>query len=146
MGKHVFLPVNCIRLFWVALSFTTVATLLGVACGGTPTTPIQPGPTTQAKPSSTPSLTPIAIVNVKILEKNGKYVFEPATLKIKVGTRVVWTNGSDTIHTVTSDTLIFNTNNLATNQAFTVIFSRPATYPYYRTIHTSMLGTIIVTP
>ena len=140
------LPINRIRLLRVALLLTAVTTLLVVACGGTPTTPVQPGPTTQAKPSSTPSFTPIAVVNVKILEKNGKYVFEPASLKIKVGTQVVWTNGSDTIHTVTSDTLVFNTNNLATNQVFTVIFSRPGTYPYYCNIHTYMLGTIIVTP
>ena len=67
-------------------------------------------------------------------------------LKIKAGTQVIWTNDSDAIHTVTSDTLIFNTNNLATNQVFSVIFTRPGTYPYYCNIHTYMLGTIIVTP
>lgn len=134
------------RLFWVALSFATVATLLVVACGGTPTAPIQPGPTLQPKPSPTPTLTPIAVVNVKILAKDGKYAFEPATLKIKAGTQVTWTNDSVAIHTVTSDTLIFNTNNLATNQVFSVIFTRPGTYPYYCNIHTYMVGTIIVTP
>ena len=138
MGKNVLLPINRIRLFWVALSLTTVATLLVVACV-TPTTPVQPGPTLQAKPSPTPSLTPVAVVNVKILEKDGKYAFEPATLKIKAGTQVIWTNDSDAIHTVTSDTLIFNTNNLATNQVFSVIFTRPGTYPYYCNIHTYML-------
>lgn len=147
MGKNVLLNVNHMRLIWVALSLTTVATLLVVACGGTPSsTPAQPGSTQQTKPSSTPSLTPVAVVNVKILAKNGKYVFEPATLKIKAGTKVIWTNDSDAVHTVTSDTLIFNTNNLATRQVFTVIFTRPGTYPYYCNIHTYMVGTIIVTP
>lgn len=130
-----------------SVSFTTLALLLrDNSCGGTPTTPVQPGPTLQAKPSPTPSLTPVAVVNVKIFEKDGKYAFEPATLKIKEGTQVIWTNDSDAIHTVTSDTLIFNTNNLATNQVFSVIFTRPGTYPYYCNIHTYMLGTIIVTP
>ena len=118
MSKHVVLPINRIRWFWVALSFAMVATFLVVACGGSPATPVQPGPTHQAKPSPTPSLTPVAVVNVKILEKGGKYAFEPATLKIKVGTQVIWINDSHAIHTVTSDTLIFNTNTLATNQVF----------------------------
>jgi plastocyanin len=146
MGKNVLLPINRMRLFWVALSFTTVATLLVVACGGTPTTSVQPGSTLQAIPSPTSSLTPVAVVNVKIIEKDGKYAFEPATLRIKAGTQVIWTNSSDAIHTVTSDTFIFNTNNLATNQVFRVIFTRPGTYPYYCNIHTYMVGTIIVTP
>ncbi|GAC1623459.1 MAG: hypothetical protein NVS4B11_18190 [Ktedonobacteraceae bacterium] len=145
MGKNVLLPINHMRLFWVALLLTTVATLL-VACGGTPTTPVQPSPTLKAKPSPTSSLTPLAVANVKILVKNGKYVFEPATLRIKAGTQVIWTNSSDAIHTITSDTLIFNTNNLATNQVFHVIFTKPGTYPYYCNIHTYMVGTIIVTP
>lgn len=140
------LPINRMRVLWVALSYTTVATFLVVACGGTPTTPVQPGPTLQAKPSPTPSLTPLAVANVKILVKNGKYAFEPATLKIKAGTQVIWTNDSAAIHTVTSDTLIFNTNNLAPNQVFRVIFTRVGTYHYYCNIHTYMVGTIIVTP
>jgi plastocyanin len=138
--------INRMRIFWVALSLATVATLLVVACGGTPTPPVQPGSTSQSKPSPTSSLTPVAVVNVKIIEKDGKYAFEPATLRIKAGTQVIWTNRSDAIHTVTSDTLIFNTNNLATNQVFRVIFTRPGTYPYYCNIHTYMVGTIIVTP
>lgn len=140
------LSVNRIRLLGVALSFTAVATFLVVACGGTPATPVRPGPTHQAHPTPTSSLTPVAVVTVKILEKGGKYVFEPATLKIKVGTQVIWTNDSNAIHTVTSDTLLFNTNTLATNQVFPVIFTRPGTYPYYCNIHTYMAGTIIVTP
>lgn len=146
MGKYVLLPVNHISLFWVALSLATGATLLFVACGGTPTTPVQPSPTTQAKASPTPSITPVAVVTVKIIGKDGKYAFDPATLKVRVGSQVVWRNNSDTIHTVTSNTLVFNSNLFGVNHTFTAIFTRPGTYPYYCNIHTSMIGTIIVTP
>jgi plastocyanin len=145
MDKNGLLPSKRMRLCWAVLSLTIVATFLVVACGGTPTSPIQPSATHQAKPSPTLSLTPVAVVNVKIIDKDGQYAFEPATLKIKVGTQVIWTNDSSAVHTVTSDTLLFNTNNLAINQVFTVTFTKPGTYPYYCNFHTNMIGTIIVT-
>lgn len=64
---------------------------------------------------------------MQIIEKEGKYVFDPAMLMIRMGTKVIWTNNSDTIHTITSDTLVFNTDHLAAKQTFTVIFSKPGT-------------------
>ncbi len=137
---------KCLRSLWVALSLATAATLLFVACGGTSPAPVHPGPTTQVQPSPTPSLTPVAVVNVNILQKDGKYVFDPAMLTVRVGTQVVWTNNSDAIHTVTSDTGVFNTDNLAAQQTYSVIFTKPGTYSYYCNIHLYMKGTIIVTP
>lgn len=145
MNNNGLLPSKRIRLCWVVLSLTIAATLLVVACGGTPTTAVQPVATHQAEPSPTPSLTPVAVANVKIIDKDGQYAFEPATLKIKVDTQVIWTNDSSAVHTVTSDTLLFNTNDLAINQVFTVTFTKPGTYPYYCNFHTNMIGTIIVT-
>lgn len=159
-GKHIFLGTaftmdstiswlsHRLRLFWVALTGAIIVTLLLAACGGAPAAPVQarPTPTQQTQLSPTPSLTPVAVVNVKITQVNGQYAFDPATLKIKVGTQVIWTNASNAVHTVTSDTLLFNTTNLATNQVFTVTFTKPGTYPYYCNFHTYMIGTIIVTP
>ena len=82
-----------------------------------------------------------------MIEKDGNYFFDPASLTIKVGTQVVWTNETDAPHTVTSDTNAFNTpNNLAKNQTFMFIFTKPGTYSYYCNFHpTTMKGTIIVT-
>ncbi|MGH2508701.1 MAG: cupredoxin domain-containing protein, partial [Ktedonobacteraceae bacterium] len=92
MNKTVLLSGKRMRWLWGTLALTIVATFLLVACGGTPATAVQPIPTQQAKLSPTPSLTPVAVINVKILLKDGQYVFDPATLKIKVGTQVIWTN------------------------------------------------------
>src|SRR6266704_2197830 len=95
------------RLFWGILSLTTVAALFLAACGG--------GTATTPTPSPTPT-----VVMVKIIEQNEKYSFSPATLSIKVGTQVVWTNTTDAPHTVTSDTagVFGTTSNLNTNQTF----------------------------
>jgi plastocyanin len=118
-----------------------------VACGGTSAGSSQPSATATVQPSPARTQTPVAIAHVQIVEKNGQYAFDPAKLTIKVGTQVVWTNTSDAPHTVTSDTLAFNTpNNLNKQQTFAVLFTKPGTYPYYCNIHTYMLGTITVTP
>lgn len=98
-----------------------------------------------AQLSPVPSLTPVAVADVKIVAKNGKYVFDPAMLTVKVGTQVVWTNNSDAPHTVTSDTQVFNTDNLTQKQTFKVVFTKPGMYTYYCNIHLYMKGVIIVT-
>lgn len=139
------------RLPWLALVWVTVATLLLVACGGTSTAPTQPSPTATAQPSPSPAPTqairPVAIANVKIIEKDGKYSFDPATLTVKVRTQVIWTNSSNAPHTVTSTTGDFNTPNiLEQKQTFMVVFTKPGTYIYYCNIHLYMQGSIVVQP
>lgn len=145
MRKYLSWSIAHIRFLWVALSLATVGTLLLVACGGTATVPPQLGPTATTQPNPTQSLTPVAVANVKIIEQNGKYVFDPAMLTVRVGTQVVWTNDSNAPHTVTSDTQVFNTDNLTQKQTFKVIFTKPGTYTYYCNIHLYMKGSIIVT-
>jgi plastocyanin len=147
MRKHELYCTARIRLLWIALLGATTATLLLVACGGTSTGPAQSSATATVQPSPVRTQTPVAIAHVQIVEKNGQYAFNPAKLTIKVGTQVVWTNTSNAPHTVTSDTLAFNTpNTLNEHQTFEVLFTKPGTYPYYCNIHTYILGTITVTP
>src|SRR2546430_3850483 len=86
------------RLLWGFFSFVLVAALLLAACGGGGTT-TAPTPTATSQPTPSPtattaSSTPTAVVKVKIVEKNERYMFDPATLTIKTGTQVVWTNTS----------------------------------------------------
>jgi plastocyanin len=84
---------------------------------------------------------------VKIVEANDKYAFSPATLSIKVGTQVVWTNTTDAAHTVTSDTAgVFSSpGNVTQNQTFMFAFTTPGTFAYHCNIHPYMKATITVT-
>jgi plastocyanin len=143
------------RLSWVFFSLTIIAALLLAACGGggtattttpTATTPPTPTPTPTSLPSPTP--TPKAtVVTVKIVEVNGKYAFQPATLSIKMGTQVVWLNTSDAPHTVTSDTsgVFGSPSTLTQNQTFKFTFTSAGTFPYHCNIHPYMKATITVT-
>jgi plastocyanin len=84
---------------------------------------------------------------VKIVEKNEKYSFEPATLSVKVGTQVVWLNTSDAPHTVTSDTggALASPDNITPNKTYKFTFTTAGTFPYHCNIHPYMKGTITVT-
>ena len=130
-----------VRLLWSVLTLAAAATLLLAACGGEAPSSPTPTASSQSSPTSTTTVT-----KVKIVENNGKYAFDPATITIKKGTQVVWTNMSDGPHTVTSDTGTFNTpNQITENQTFTFTFTTAGTFTYHCNIHSYMKATIIVT-
>jgi plastocyanin len=130
-------------------SLLAMATLLLAACGSqTSSTPSSSTSVVSAAQGSTPttSTNAVQVIQVKIVEQNGMYAFEPATITIPKGAQVVWTNASDAPHTVTSDTSAFGTtSNLSTNQTFMQVFNTAGTYAYHCTIHPYMKGTITVT-
>ena len=78
-----------------------------------------------------------------------KFAFGPATVSVKFGTAVVWTNQDDTQHTATSDPgapTSFDTGNISHGNTAVFTFQTPGSYPYHCSIHTYMKGTITVTP
>jgi plastocyanin len=72
------------------------------------------------------------------------FAFSPATLTVKVGTAVTWTNKDSATHTVTSDSGVFDSGNVAVNATYSYTFTKAGTYAYHCSIHTSMKGTVIV--
>src|SRR5437868_6389279 len=133
------------RSLWAYLSLALIVALLLAACGGGGTTTAST-PTAPSQPTPTPTQTS-TVANVKIVEQNGKYAFQPATLSIKMGTQVEWLNTSDAPHTVTSDAAgDFNsTSNITQNQTFKFTFTKAGTFPYHCNIHPYMKATITVT-
>ncbi len=144
-----YLSFTRMKFIWISLLLAAAITLVLAACGGGPaaTTPSPTtAPTTAPTPTPATSPTPVAVVNVKILEKNERYSFSPATLTIKAGTEVIWTNTTDAPHTVTSNTNAFTASSpFKKNATFMTIFTTPGTYMYHCSIHTYMMATITVT-
>ncbi|MFG2887361.1 plastocyanin/azurin family copper-binding protein [Streptomyces sp. NPDC048297] len=75
------------------------------------------------------------------------FAFSPATLKIKAGTRVTWTNQDTDAHTVTSAGSggPLRSAALATHATYSYTFTKPGTYAYLCTIHPFMTATVEVT-
>jgi plastocyanin len=72
--------------------------------------------------------------------------FEPQTLTVKAGEKIVWVNKDEEPHTVVSVEKQFKKSTaLDTNDEFTVTAGAPGTYTYFCSVHPKMTGTIIVT-
>ena len=72
------------------------------------------------------------------------FKFAPATLAVKVGTTVTWTQKDSTIHTAT-DSAAFDSGNLSHGMSYSHRFTQPGTYHYLCAIHNFMTGTVVVT-
>jgi plastocyanin len=74
------------------------------------------------------------------------FEFSPAVLTVKPGTKVVWLNHDEEPHTVmsTEKSAPFKSGALDTNDQFSFVFSQPGTYKYFCTIHSHMVGTVVV--
>jgi plastocyanin len=72
--------------------------------------------------------------------------FSPQTITVVIGANntVTWVNEDYSIHTVTSNTGIFDSGLLNSGDKWSYTFSTPGTYAYHCAIHPFMLGTIIV--
>ena len=78
----------------------------------------------------------VGIVNFK---------FTPATVTIKVGGTIDWTNHDDIGHTVSFAGQGINSKVLQRNDRFSHTFDTPGTYTYICSIHPFMHGTVVVT-
>jgi amicyanin len=102
------------------------------------TTPAAPAPAGPA-PAANPA--PASTVAVRIVN----FKFTPATMTIKAGTAVTWTNKDAVGHTVNFHANGINSSVLNQGDTFSHTFSTPGTYAYICDIHPFMHGTIVVT-
>jgi plastocyanin len=72
------------------------------------------------------------------------FMFAPNTVNVVAGSTVTWTNHDDEPHTVVSDTGLFRSGALDTNESFSFTFDKPGTYRFICSIHPQMVGTVVV--
>lgn len=70
--------------------------------------------------------------------------FQPDTVTVLVGRSVRWTNGGAAIHTVVSDSVLWQSPLLYSTYWFEVRFDSAGTFPYHCSQHSGMTGTVIV--
>lgn len=136
------------RALFVLLAFAAMIVL--AACGGSTGGGSTPTPTT-APAGNTPAATatssgPAMAVSITT---SGTFAFSPATITIKVGTTVTWTNTTSAPHTVTSDDGTtfdsgINTPIAANGGTFSFTFTKAGTFAYHCQIHPFMKAVVIV--
>lgn len=91
----------------------------------------------QAVPTSS---SPVSANTVKI----SNYSFNPATLTVKGGDTVTWTNEDGVNHNVVADDKSFDTGVIEPGKTGSVTFSKAGTFAYHCSIHPTMKATIVV--
>lgn len=92
--------------------------------------PGQPAPVADA-------LNAVAIAN---------FAYAPATITIKVGSTVTWTNRDEEPHNVVSGDHSLRSPSMGTGATFSYTFTKPGSITYVCTLHPYMHGTVVVTP
>ncbi len=70
------------------------------------------------------------------------FAFDPATLNISAGTKVIWTNNDSVAHRISGTG--FQSTDFYNGQKYGFTFTAAGTYDYICSIHPSMKGQIIV--
>src|SRR5437660_12849222 len=101
--------------------------------------------TSSRRQTNAATLAPRLTVNeMAATVKIDNFSFSPATLEIKAGTTVTWTNADDIPHTVVSDDKVFKSKALDTDEKFSYTFTKPGAYPYFCSVHPKMTARIVV--
>ena len=102
--------------------------------------PSMPG--APAGPTSSTASTPVAGDQVTI----DNFAFGPASVTVRVGSTVTWTNRDEEPHTVAATDGSFHSPGMGTGATYSHTFATAGTFDYVCSIHPSMHGTVVVTP
>lgn len=72
------------------------------------------------------------------------FAFEPAEQTITSGDTITWRNDGQEPHNVIDADGAWESPTLVSGQSYTFTFATPGAYTYYCSIHSGMLGTIVV--
>lgn len=92
-------------------------------------------------PSTTPGSSGGTSGGASVAMQN--FAFSPATVEIKVGESVTWTNNDSVSHTVDGDGGIAS-GDMAGGATYTKKFDTAGTFAYKCSIHPSMTGKVVV--
>ena len=122
---------------------SAAAVLLAACSTAAATGPYTPS-RTQAPAIPTPVRpvgTPVATDAVGIKS----FMFGPAVITVPAGSTVTWTNNDVEQHTVTARDKSFNSDAVASDKTFSVVFSKAGTFEYFCQIHPQMVGIVEAT-
>jgi plastocyanin len=102
--------------------------------------PSMPSPSAGAAPATG---SPAAVAGDQVSIDN--FAFAPATLTVKAGSTVTWTNRDEEPHTVAATDGSFHSPGMGTGATFSHAFPTAGKFDYVCSIHPMMHGTVVVT-
>jgi plastocyanin len=121
---------NVLVGMFIAVLVLGAVALTGCGSGGSSSS----GTAGTTPPATTAGGTAVTIQN---------FAFSPASVNVKVGDSVTWTNKDSATHQLAGDGGIAS-DPLATGAAYTQKFDTAGSFNYHCSIHPSMTGTVVV--
>jgi plastocyanin len=118
---------NMKRIKWAVMLSTAILSTVAIMAISSPSLAVR----AESKPA--------LATEVKI----DNFSFGP-DLTIAAGTTITWTNHDDVPHVVASDSNIFKSKVLDTDDRYSYTFTKPGTYLYYCTVHPKMTAKVVV--
>ena len=147
LRKHL-VPITVVALLLAGCSSSPPAAQPSVTfgAGATPGMPGMSGtPSMPSAPAGTAPATgsPAAAAGDAVSIDN--FAFAPATLTIRAGGTVTWTNRDEEPHTVAATDGSFHSPGMGTGATYSHTFPAGGTFDYVCSIHPMMHGTVVVT-
>lgn len=140
---------NIAKLRKHAVAASAVGVLLA-GCSSSPPAAQAPSVTFGSNASGTPGMStapvtgsPAAAAGDAVTIDN--FAFAPATLTVKAGSTVTWTNKDEEPHTVAAADGSFKSPGMGTGATFSHTFPTAGKFDYVCSIHPMMHGTVVVT-
>jgi plastocyanin len=76
--------------------------------------------------------------------KVDNFTFSPETITVPVNSSVTWVNKDDVPHVIASDSGVFKSKALDTDDKYSYTFTKAGTYSYFCSVHPKMVGKVIV--
>lgn len=118
-----------------------VLPLVLAACGSSSSSPARRG---HAAHSASGSSAPAKVLSGRATVAIRNYMYSPAVLTVRVGTKVTFHNFDGTQHTATSITRGFNTGTIQPGHSVAVTLDKPGVYKYHCLFHAFMVARIDV--
>lgn len=103
--------------------------------------PAMSGPPTGTATSATGTAAPVAGDAVSI----DNFAFVPATLTVRMGSTVTWTNHDEEPHTIAANDGSFHSPGMGSQGTYSHTFPTAGTFDYVCSIHPFMHATVVVT-
>jgi len=120
-----------------------ISASLALAACGSSASPAAAPPSAAASPAASAAASQAAAAGATAITIQN-FAFAPASLTVKAGTTVTWTNNDSPTHSVKWADGAAGSSPLTTGSSYTRTFATPGTYAYVCGIHASMHGTIVV--
>ncbi|MGO8769223.1 MAG: plastocyanin/azurin family copper-binding protein [Mycobacterium sp.] len=111
--------------------------------GATPGMPGMSGMPSMPGTAASATGSPAAVAGDAVSIDN--FAFAPATLSIRAGGTVTWTNRDEEPHTVAATDGSFHSPGMGTGATYSHAFPTAGTFDYVCSIHPMMHGTVVVT-